>query len=1021
VTKQFLQLNRAEFFLNDLYQNKEYGLKSVIGPNLGLLDEYDAIDLEGSILGHIINPETLPRSKDVRVEAHEESELPFRYFVADSSGYVFPSFDGENSREYKLEQIRARETTSVGRLAWSPSRDHASRVLVMGGNQNSRDNLLRWYTNVERFEYEVIGSKVSAEIFKFKQPGTKNDDETQRESVHVVSELETIHSTLPYSFKIISSFRDNGREEQLAELVKKQEDMRRQFAHTGKDAIEQSVKRFRHSGGETTAVSSVIEDSSMTRLTWPLLTDHAALHLLFFGGAAACSPLGQFGRASDFVKMYTSRVRSEIGGGDSSKFFCAEVLLSLSDRVSTEIFRPPDSLMFVNAPDIASPDLGLNGCGPEVWQRIGHLVPELLSRCRVADVDNSKTLSLSKFIELFEGLRPVGLQVSEADALKLLDLLVVDETGRVEYEGMVTLIDSASCPYDQVAAFDMIGEICDVIIVLLDGKLSRFNDAETAILKDMTKKFKHKMHFGCIDNHAFRSELGTYLAEAMEDPAFGKIFSIGANMPASNDFINVAVNEEQIRLTAHLRALQYNVDNLLLRLEHLYARSRSISQHAAESSCEPIIDGHAVAAANAALIRACKQTKSLLGPTQGLPLLEQLRAALRLAKQAAQDALSRSGFVPLSYTQRCELWEAQDKLGGEIRDAVQGMHISRWVTAAHIDAWLKSVGAMAATRAVFQAEGVSNVQGLLRVDSSRMALWGVALSDRLRIQRGLRAVKQAFDQQRTSYVREGLWRLVNQGGSLGIKPSVRIDPDRLYDQGAAAAPNLGGWKDGDKVMLEAPGHGRVAVTVPCRADLERAQFEVEVEMQGGYISPQDLSLMYAVLTEQVECAANSRRMLEDGLHLMLTGHLPPLLLAEVVADIRAEAAAMPVQQEKQHSPPHHDTRVYDKRWAHDAAIAAERVPDSDSEEEGVGDEWALMTREDARSCAEQGLHCIFDAVANGRVIADGCRLQTELYRDKRMLGLLRRLDIRFLPGRVPVLEECDVLRREFVEGVLSLR
>jgi hypothetical protein len=1014
----FLQLNRAECFVNDLYYNKEYGLKLVVGPSLGILGESDAIDLEGGILGHVIDPVVPPGCNNVVVD--EESDLPFRYCVADSSGYVFPgyvanqSFDRKNSRQDKFEQIRARETTAVGRLAWKPNRDCSSRVLVMGGNQKSRDNFLRWYADVEFFEYELIGSEFSAEALKFKQT-LMNDDESRTGSVEMRSELEMMASTLPYTFKIISSFRDHRREEQLAELKKKQEAMCQQFAQMDKNTIEQRVKRFRHTGGETTAVSSLINDSGLTRLSWPLLTDHAALHLLYFGGAAAFSPLGQFGRAADFVDMYTSRVRAEIGRGDSSKYFCAEVLLSLGDRVCTEISRPPDSLILINAPDIVSPNIGSNGCGPEVWQRIGHLLPEMLDHCRVADVDKSKTLSLSKFVELFEGLRPGGLQVSETDALKLLDLLVIDEAGRVEYEGMVTLINSASCPYDQVAAFDLIGDMCDVIIVLMDGKLSRFNDAETGILKGMYKNFKHKMHFGCINNHALRSELGAHLAETMADPAFGKIVSVGGDMPATNEFINSAVNEEQIRLSALLNCVQYNVESLLLRLEHLYSRSKSPSEDAPASSCDPIIDGHAVAAANSTLIRACKQTKSLLGPTQGLPLLEQLRVALRVAKHAAQDVLSRSGFVPLSYAKRCEMWEAKAKWNGEILDAVQGLHVSRWVTPAHIDTWLESVGAMPSTRAAFQAEGVGNVHGLLRVDSTQMALWGVAVSDRLRIQRGLRAVKRAFEQRRTDYVCEGLWQLVKQRGAGGIKASVRIEPKRLYDQGPAAAPNLGGWRDGDKVMLEATGHGRVAVTVPCRADLERTGFNVEVEMEGGYISPQDLSLMYAVLTEQVECGANSRRMLEDGLHLMLTGDLPPLLLAEVVADIRADAAAGPVQQ-----PPQNNIRVYGKRWAHDAAIAAERVPDSDSEEECIGDDLALMTREDARSSAEDGLHCIFDAVANGRVVADGRRLQTELYRDKRMIGLLRRLGIRFLPGRVAVLEETDVLRREFVEGVLSL-
>jgi hypothetical protein len=42
------------------------------------------------------------------------------------------------------------------------------------------------------------------------------------------------------------------------------------------------------------------------------------------------------------------------------------------------------------------------------------------------------------------------------------------------------------------------------------------------------------------------------------------------------------------------------------------------------------------------------------------------------------------------------------------------------------------------------------------------------------------------------------------------------------------------------------------------------------------------------LHRKIECSANSRALLEDGLQLFLVGDIPPMLLAEVVADLRME-------------------------------------------------------------------------------------------------------------------------------------
>jgi hypothetical protein len=310
-----------------------------------------------------------------------------------------------------------------------------------------------------------------------------------------------------------------------------------------------------------------------------------------------------------------------------------------------------------------------------------------------------------------------------------------------------------------------------------------------------------------------------------------------------------------------------------------------------------------------------------------------------------------------------------------------------------------------------------------------MAAWGIPVGDRLRVMKALEPVRTTFAQRRADHLCEGLWRLANAGDPLAAPVLGRIAPEHLLDQGLGHPPNLGGLREGDTAMADVTGHGRVPAVVPAREELERADFQVPVDLAAlgsgsGYISPQDLALALAAVRGLVEVGTATRLLLEDGLQLLLAGDAPPALLAEVIADARAEVAAALGQPLEPHPV---RRRAYDRRWAQEAAAAAELPPDPDDEPaleaqagRSAGEAEGALPRDVARARAEERLLAAFDAVAAGRVTADGNRLEAVVYRDKVLLALLGRLGIRFLPGRVPVLAERDVLRREFLDGIFSL-
>jgi hypothetical protein len=971
------------------------------------------------------------------------------YGLADDSGFVFPAAISAGRGHVGLQEFeRVCDNNSIGRLVWKPNvARHAARVLLMGSVQKHRDRFLRWYADIEDLEYERVAAQTKEETSRLEELIRRNGQFSARQAV----ELHRLHfrlSKLSQSFKVVASLDDTDQTENLAGI------------NIGKGKAPSKI--LRTSKGDTQPVSNIVERLTACgfKMTWPLLEEESALGLLYYG-ATASSPLGQYGRATDFIETYSHRVRATRPEDDASRYFTGEILFSAQDTCCPQVKRPP-SAVFINAPDIVSENLGVKACGREVWENIGHRISAILAACRQADPGNSETVSRSKFIEIVERL---SSRQNESDAQRLLECLFVDESGQVKYEGLESICrpEAYKNAFDVSAAVEMMAEVSDVIIFFLDSNLFRFNDQENKIVQKLQEKFKTKLLIHRTEHFGLKSEVESIFSDVLQNDPLARFPKV-SNYSSTLQFLNHAVNEEQIRLLSLIAGLHNDVDNLVKRLGYLYARAQRKNglEDVAESSIESIVDAHAVAAANTMLVEACRRAKRALGAVRGQPLLEQVRAALKAAQQTAANMLAQSGCAVLNLSERVERWSVLAARRAAVNQAVRRLDLGQWFTQAHVDCWLGAIGLHSESRAVLRSEMMSDVFGLIALDSSRIARLGLPLEDRVKLKRGLAIVRRRFQELRGDVTREGLWRLLVPDTDLGCSPPepdglagpqqsmsgalagnassepdrrepkgsadmgavdgvwVRLDPARLFDQGPGRRPLAGGWKQGDKVMVDSPGYGRVLTTIPGRSELERAEFMVRVERRSGKLSPEDVGLLYGVVDRAaVEDGAaaewqSGRRWLEDGVDLVATGDVPPHVVVEMAQHVLLELGSGAVSKR-----PRPAQGVYGRRWALDAAMSAEAAPESDSDDEKDGsDDTAALSREEAEEGAVAALDRVFDATSGGRITADGGLLQAGVYRNTGLMRLLRRLGVRFVPGRAAVLDERDVLRREFVDGVL---
>ena len=489
---------------------------------------------------------------------------------------------------------KAGQTKMIGRLALrQPNKARSCRVLIMGGQAESRADFLRWFGHVEDFEFDLEAQKLQAECEAMRK--SAKDEDGGATATQKLAAAEALEEALlrkadaSMCFKIVATFQDSAKEEalaalrhQMAEATKEDDDESGSISgsHTGgrtsysdntsshddesvsevaqkeareeRERMRKRVERFRHLQGCHTPVNKLVEQAASKTLgtDWGMLEKKDALCLVYHG-IDGMSPLGRLGTFTDFCKRISNRVKSTRVAADSTSFFKAETLLSTPDTKYSSLRRPPDSFILINSPDIVRQPSGKIGEEDLVASLTDRLLPkmrELMIAMRKCDEDGTNNLDITEFSKAIDSLG-MDPAISKSEVSLLFSRLDPDGGGSIEYEDLPLLFNEKdegySCPYDQTSAFEMMADLADVIVLLLDAKTSRFNHSELKICKAIHAKHKEKMHFACVDNHGQRDALARVLAAMLSDRSLESLPCVSTESPQILSLINTAMNPQQ--------------------------------------------------------------------------------------------------------------------------------------------------------------------------------------------------------------------------------------------------------------------------------------------------------------------------------------------------------------------------------------------------------------------------------------------------------------------------------------------
>jgi hypothetical protein len=617
--------------------------------------------------------------------------------------------------------------------------------------------------------------------------------------------------------------------------------------------LETKAERFRHEQGSHCPLAKTLDTNKALGASWTKLEQDKALSLLY-AGASGGSTLRRFGTTNEFVGHVKKSVTSYKPATNFLHYLQAEVLLTVRVPGSGDDQAagwPPDNVVLINSPDIVadsrrreeskgSADVaaGMKMIEAE-HERLVPLLPRLSRQLHEADVDKSGMIDKQEFLKAFEGL---GLEpaIPKKELLALFALLDADGGGTIEMDDIQLVFEtnqaSVTASYDQEKAFDIMGDVADKILVLLDGKSSRFNRAELGVIKALHAKYASKMLFACADNHASKSALLRSIIDLLGDPSIGDGFAVvSPTKPDIIPFATSAVNAQQQQVSSLLVALAANIDSIIMRISALYAEARASKaehQRAAAAGTggggRGSIDERAIASINKFLSTALQfHLRAIPKGGKKDKLIRDLKVALKQALRASESLLRSSHVTPLSVEDRRRMWRVEQEQTAKARQEVRDQDITSWDSARHIQAWLEALEVSEETRGVFVREQVQRLQDLVRVDDDKLDRWRVPLGDRLRIRRGLAEVQRLVAKQTCDLLKDGLWWLLSTEEHNKQKVTVTVPQQMLYDQGMDK-PNLKGLRVGDTALLEASEHGKIRVKIPERSELEGCDFKLQV-------------------------------------------------------------------------------------------------------------------------------------------------------------------------------------------------
>ena len=428
VRRRERELQQVSSFVKTVHQNGETGLMKAIGPSLGVSGDYCVLGLEGDVLGNASAVAPPPHHRDVRVlniapslqrKVGQPDFEKIEFGLTGLGGEVYGAeFQPPTLRELKYpthvpnsrppeEHPRSGQVKTIGRVALQePDKEQVSRILVMGGQRKSRDDLIRWYCGVRRFVHGTERDAIEESLAKLKKKAagsqggasmkSSEDDKAAGTNSSQAStetrslkQLEEAIEHMDEKFHVISTWYDKQREAAYLalarELANKQKELEgadkpneaesqvdddeSEFAREehkkrlGDEIKElhQELARFRHVQGSHTPLVKLI-DAQQLGPQWSKLEKQQALALLYHGAAGRSTMRDgtgrSFGTIRDFSKLASHKVRSFRPGQDFMTYLEGEVLLSVGDPKDAKAAPwPPDNLIFINSPDIVN-DIG---------------------------------------------------------------------------------------------------------------------------------------------------------------------------------------------------------------------------------------------------------------------------------------------------------------------------------------------------------------------------------------------------------------------------------------------------------------------------------------------------------------------------------------------------------------------------------------------------------------------------------------------------------------------------------------
>ena len=525
VRRRQRELQQVQRLVKAVHTNPNNGLFNVIGPSLGISGPtprgYCILGLDGHVLGNADQKAPPPHDEGVRVinigaglacKVGQPDFDEVKYGLTGPGGEVYgAAYVPPTLRElvYPAHQPgsadqhpRSGQAKVIGRVALrEPNTQQAARILVLGGQRRSRDDLIRWYCGVRNFTYGSERAALEAELDRLKQQreGSKDGGDREKQATGPASapsstppkSLEDIEQQIrrmDENFHVIGTWYDAKRSAAFDVLVqdlarKKKElqdaDKKEDNAGTGDEdaearlaerkkqlaeeiaALGAEVAGFRHVQGQHAPLSRHTEaHHKLPQHThdWRKLTHKAALALVY-SGASGSSALNGFGPLSDFVRAASRAVKTfrprtvqqQAVDSDFVHYVEGEVLLSVTDPNDSQAAPwPPENLIFINSPDIVKSGNGRDdakdGSSEAVdliegqRQRLAPLMPKLLAAMRAADEDGSGHIDKQEFARAFEALRELDPPISKAELMKLFAYMDADGGGTVEMDDIEVIV-----------------------------------------------------------------------------------------------------------------------------------------------------------------------------------------------------------------------------------------------------------------------------------------------------------------------------------------------------------------------------------------------------------------------------------------------------------------------------------------------------------------------------------------------------------------------------------------------------